>query len=150
VFYHALARSQVSRPSKCVVRDVFTARSGTLRKYDPLVGRSTRCAIRSIDARTAVIDARRRRAVTLATSVDRQEELSSSQEGQCPLHNSASFFRTFQRVVPVLGAGAGNRLGHRRYAVSDLILIAAAGDVRDRLETCPDRRRLRCDYFPHC
>lgn len=79
-------------------RDVFTARAGTLRNYDPLVHEVV--ALRnSLDRlrKTAVIDAETAAAVDqLAASVNRQEDLVEQfKSDNALLHNSLSFFARF-------------------------------------------------------
>ena len=78
--------------------DVFTARAGTLRNYDPLVGEinSLRELLENL-RKTAAIDAETTAAVDqLAASVDRQEELVERFKSQnAVLHNSLAFFGRF-------------------------------------------------------
>src|SRR5215475_1756562 len=78
-------------------RDVFWARTGTLRNYDPLV--QTIGALHdSLDRlRNTSIDAETKAAVNqLAASVDRQEELVERFKSEnALLHNSLSFFVRF-------------------------------------------------------
>jgi signal transduction histidine kinase len=81
-----------------VYRDVFTARAGTLRNYDPLVEEinSSRKLLESL-RKEAAIDAETTAAVDrLAASVDRQEELVERFKSQnAVLRNSLAFFARF-------------------------------------------------------
>ena len=79
-------------------RDVFSARTGELRNYDPLVHgidalRDELVRIRN----TSAIDAETTRAVDrLAASIDRQEDLVEHFKSEnALLHNSLSFFVRF-------------------------------------------------------
>ncbi|MBV9562447.1 MAG: two-component system VirA-like sensor kinase [Bradyrhizobium sp.] len=96
-------------------RDVFAARAGTLRNYDPLV-REIRDLRVSLDRLrgTAAIDVETTEAINrLAASVDQQEDLVEHFKSQnALLHNSLSFFgRTSAKSVspeldPVISAAA--------------------------------------------
>jgi signal transduction histidine kinase len=80
-------------------RDVFTARAGTLRNYDPLVEEFSRLRD-SLDRlrTTSAFDAETNAAVDrLAASVDRQEELVESfKSTNALLQNSLAFFGRFR------------------------------------------------------
>ncbi len=119
-------------------RDVFTARAGSLRNYDPLVkeinalydsiGRLRRTA--AIDAPTATV------VEQLAASVGRQEELVEQFKGDnALLRNSLSFFGRFSThprssdIDPAITAAAAAML-HLTLDTSP----AAAREVEDRLD----------------
>ncbi|MGZ3324095.1 MAG: DAHL domain-containing protein, partial [Xanthobacteraceae bacterium] len=124
-------------------RDVFTARAGTLRNYDPLVHEVV--ALRnSLDRlrQTAVIDAETAAAVDqLAASVDRQEELVEQfKSDNALLHNSLSFFGRFSarpvssELRPAISSAAAAML-HLTLDTSP----AAAGEVEGRLNELAER-----------
>lgn len=79
-------------------RDLFTARAGLLRNYDPLVSEidGLRQAIARLRA-TAQVDSQTTETINrLAASVDRQEELVECFKSRnAVLHNSLSFFTRF-------------------------------------------------------
>jgi signal transduction histidine kinase len=119
-------------------RDVFTARSGTLRNYDPLV-REIAALDRSL-ARlrgTAAIDAETTAAVDqLSASVGRQEELVERfKSDNALLHNSLAFFGRFgvrsasADLDPAISAVAAAML-HLTLDTSP----EAAREVQDRLD----------------
>jgi signal transduction histidine kinase/FixJ family two-component response regulator len=119
-------------------RDVFSARAGTLRNYDPLVREIV--ALRgSLDRlrRTAVIDAETAAAVDqLAASVDRQEELVEQfKSDNALLHNSLSFFGRFS-ARPV-SSDLELAISSAAAAILHLTLDtspAAADEVKGRLD----------------
>jgi len=130
-------------------RDVFLARTGTLRNYDPVV--------REIDAlhdaidrlrSTAAIDAETKAAVDrLAASVDRQEQLAEHFKSEnALLHNSLSFFVRFSAregsadLNPTISAAAA--------AMLQLTLDtspAPAQQLKDRLDQLSQQPTLRAD-----
>jgi signal transduction histidine kinase/CheY-like chemotaxis protein len=119
-------------------RDVFTARAGTLRNYDPLVHEVN--ALHDSLSRlreTAAIDSETTAALDqLVTSVDRQEELVEQfKSNNALLHNSLSFFGRFgvhpasSDLGPAISAAAAAML-HLTLDTSS----AAAREVQDRLD----------------
>ena len=119
-------------------RDVFTARAGTLRNYDPLVREIN--ALHDSLARlreTAAIDSETTAALNqLVTSVDRQEELVEQFKSEnALLHNSLSFFGRFS--VRPASADLGPAISAAAAAMLHLTLdtsSAAAREVQDRLD----------------
>jgi len=119
-------------------RDVFTARAGTLRNYDPLVHEIN--ALRdSLDRlrQTAAIDADTAAAVDrLAASVDRQEELVERFKSEnALLHNSLAYFVRFGTRPP--SPELGEAMSAAAAAMLQLTLDTspnAAREVRDQLD----------------
>lgn len=119
-------------------RDVFTARAGTLRNYDPLV-REIDALYVSLDRlrETAAIDTETAAAVDrLAASIGRQEDLVEQfKSDNALLHNSLSLFGRFggrlgaSDLGPAIGAAAAAML-HLTLDTSS----AAAREVQDRLD----------------
>src|SRR5258708_1554967 len=119
-------------------RDVFTARAGTLRNYDPLVREIN--AIHDSLARlreTSAIGGETTAALDqLVTSVDRQEELVEQFKSEnALLHNSLSFFGRFSARPP--SSDLGPAISAAAAAMLHLTLdtsSAAAREVQDRLD----------------
>lgn len=139
LFDRALAEiDRFATVENALYRDVFTARAGTLRNYDPLV-REINALRNSLDRlrETAVIDAETAAVVQqLAASVDRQEELVEKfKSDNALLHNSLSFFGRFSvrpvssELEPAISLAAAAML-HLTLDTSS----TAAGEVRDRLD----------------
>src|SRR5467141_1819190 len=130
-------------------RDVFTARAGTLRNYDPLVRginalHDSLARLRETAATdsetTAVLD-------QLVTSVDRQEELVEQFKSEnALLHNSLSFFGRFS--VRPASSDLGPAISAAAAAMLHLTLdtsSAAAREVQDRLDELGNRARSSGD-----
>jgi DAHL domain/His Kinase A (phospho-acceptor) domain len=119
-------------------RDVFTARAGTLRNYDPLVHEVN--ALHDSLSRlreTAAIDSETTAALDqLVTSVDRQEELVEQfKSNNALLHNSLSFFGRFG--VHAASSDLGPAISAAAAAMLHLTLdtsSAAVREVQDRLD----------------
>ena len=139
LFDHALAElDHFAMIANALHRDVFAARVGMLRNYDPLVLEinALRPALQRV-RETAAIDAEATAAVDrLAASIDREEELVELFKSEnALLQNSLSFFGRF-------GAGAvPSDLDPAVSAVAAAILRltldtspAAAREVQDRLD----------------
>jgi signal transduction histidine kinase len=119
-------------------RDIFWARSGILRNYDPVVQAidGLRDAIDRLRS-TSAIDAETKAAVDrLAASVDRQEELVEHFKSEnALLHNSLSFFVRFSArqasadLNPAISAAAAAMLQLTLDTSS-----ASAQEVKDRLD----------------
>jgi signal transduction histidine kinase len=119
-------------------RDVFSARAGMLRNYDPLVREINTLRIcRDRLRQAAVIDRETSAAVDrLVASVDRQEELVEKfKSDNALMHNSLSFFGRFSagpqapELDPAISAAAA--------AMLNLTLDTSAGaasEVQDRLD----------------
>jgi signal transduction histidine kinase len=130
-------------------RDVFTARAGTLRNYDPLVREIK--ALHGSLARlreTAAIDSETTAALNqLVTSVDRQEELVEQFKSEnALLHNSLSFFGRFS--VRPASSDLGPAISAAAAAMLHLTLdtsSAAARAVQDRLDELGNRARSSGD-----
>ena len=122
-------------------RDVFTARAGTLRNYDPLV-REINALHDSLDRlrETAAIDGETTAAVDqLAASVDRQEELVEQfKSDNALLQNSLAFFGRFSvRLADRADRSLGPAVSAAAAAMLHLTLdtsSAAAREVQDRLD----------------
>jgi signal transduction histidine kinase/CheY-like chemotaxis protein len=119
-------------------RDVFSARAGTLRNYDPLV-REINALHDSVDQlrKTAAIDTETTAAVDqLAASIGRQEELVEQfKSDNALLHNSLSFFGRFG--VRLESSDLGPAVTAASAAMLHLTLdtsSAAVRDVKDRLD----------------
>jgi signal transduction histidine kinase len=105
------AFAELDRFAMCenaLYRDVFTARAGSLRNYDPIVEEIDRLRLSIERLRTtAAIDAETTAAVDrLAASIERQEELVEQFKSQnALLHNSLAFFGRFsvRPASPELG-----------------------------------------------
>ena len=138
LFDQALAETDhFATMENALYRDIFTARAGTLRNYDPLVAEivSLRSSLDRL-RKTAVIDAETAEAVDrLAASVDRQEDLVERfKSDNALLHNSLSFFGRLS-VRPV-SSELGPAISSAAAAMLHLTLDtspAAAGEVEDRL-----------------
>jgi signal transduction histidine kinase len=119
-------------------RDVFTARAGTLRNYDPLV-REINALRNSLDRlrATSAIDLETRAAVDrLAASVDRQEELVESfKTNNALLQNSLAFFGRLRArsVAPDLDLATSAAAAAILHLTLDTSSDAVQ-DVRDRLD----------------
>jgi signal transduction histidine kinase len=119
-------------------RDVFTARAGTLRNYDPLVeeSNSLRELLESL-RKTAAIDAETTAAVDrLVASVDRQEELVERFKSQnAVLHNSLAFFGRFtvQPAAPELEKAISTAAAAVLHFTLDTS-SAAAREVEEQLD----------------
>jgi signal transduction histidine kinase len=119
-------------------RDVFSARAGMLRNYDPLVREINTLRIcRDRLRQAAAIDRETSAAVDrLVASVDRQEELVEKfKSDNALMHNSLSFFGRFSawpkapELDPAISAAAA--------AMLNLTLdtsVGAASEVQDRLD----------------
>ena len=124
-------------------RDVFTARSGTLRNYDPLVREIK--ALHGSLARlreTAAIDSETTAALNqLVTSVDRQEELVEQfKSDNSLLRNSLAYFAEFSGRLgnPSLDTSSSQQVSALGAAILRLSLDttpATANEVQDRLDT---------------
>ncbi len=118
-------------------RDVFSARAGTLRNYDPLVAEiaSLRGSLERL-RKSAVIDTETADAVDrLVSSIDRQEDLVERfKSDNALLHNSLSFFGRFSArpVSPELGSAISSAAAAMLHLTLDAS-PAAAGEVEDRL-----------------
>jgi signal transduction histidine kinase/CheY-like chemotaxis protein len=118
--------------------DVFAARAGTLRNYDPLVHEIDELNDSLNQLReTAAIDTETTSTVNqLAASVGRQEELIEQfKSDNALLHNSLSFFGRFS-IRPAL-SDQGPAISAAAAAMLHLTLdtsSAAAQEVRDRLD----------------
>jgi signal transduction histidine kinase len=119
-------------------RDVFTARAGTLRNYDPLV-REINTLRNSLDRlrTTSEIDPETKVAVDrLAAAVDRQEELVDFfKTNNALLHNSLAFFGRFR--VPSVSPDFDLAISAASAAILHLTLDTssdAVQDVQDRLD----------------
>jgi signal transduction histidine kinase len=133
LFDHALMElNRFAMLEAALYRDVFTARSGTLRNYDPLV-RELNALRDSLDRLRAmsVIDATTNAAIDrLAASVDRQEELVELfKSDNALLQNSLAFFGRFQTqsaspdLDPAISMAAA--------AILHLTLDTSSGALRD-------------------
>ena len=130
-------------------RDVFTARAGTLRNYDPLV-REINELHESLSRlrETAAIDSETTAALDqLVASVDQQEELVERfKSDNALLHNSLAVFGRFS-VRPV-SSDLGPTISAAAAAMLHLTLdtsSAAARDVQDRLDELGNRARSSGD-----
>src|SRR6202790_3398004 len=130
-------------------RDVFTARAGTLRNYDPLV-REINELHESLSRlrETAAIDSETTAALDqLVASVDQQEELVERfKSDNALLHNSLAVFGRFS-VRPV-SSDLGPTISAAAAAMLHLTLdtsSAAARDVQDRLDKLGNRARSSGD-----
>jgi signal transduction histidine kinase/FixJ family two-component response regulator len=113
-------------------RDVFTARAGTLRNYDPLVKEinALRDSLDRLRA-TSAIDAETNAAIDrLAASIDRQEELIESfKSNNALLQNSLAFFGRFR-----LGSDSPDldrSITAASAAILHLALDTSSGSVRE-------------------
>src|SRR5260221_648954 len=129
--------------------DVFTARAGTLRNYDPLV-REINELHESLSRlrETAAIDSETTAALDqLVASVDQQEELVERfKSDNALLHNSLAVFGRFS-VRPV-SSDLGPTISAAAAAMLHLTLdtsSAAARDVQDRLDELGNRARSSAD-----
>ncbi|MBV9531703.1 MAG: two-component system VirA-like sensor kinase, partial [Bradyrhizobium sp.] len=127
-------------------RDVFTARAGTLRNYDPLV-REINALRNSLDSlrTTSEVDPETKTAVDrLATSVDRQEELVESfKTNNALLHNSLAFFgrlrvRSVSPALDLAISAAAAAILHLTLDTSS----DAVHDVQDRLDVLDQQASL--------
>jgi DAHL domain/His Kinase A (phospho-acceptor) domain len=130
-------------------RDVFTARAGTLRNYDPLV-REINELHESLSRlrETAAIDSETTAALDqLVASVDQQEKLVERfKSDNALLHNSLAVFGRFS-VRPV-SSDLGPTISAAAAAMLHLTLdtsSAAARDVQDRLDELGNRARSSGD-----
>ena len=146
LFDRALAElDRFAMIENALYRDVFTARAGTLRNYDPLV-QEIDTLHDSLDRlrRTAAFDKETTMAIDrLTTSVERQEALVEQfKSNNALLHNSLAFFGRFrlgpdfQDLAPAVGAAAA--------AMLHLILDtsqAVADEVEARLDELANQAR---------
>ncbi|MEA2865941.1 MAG: hypothetical protein QOE39_656 [Bradyrhizobium sp.] len=147
MFDHALGElDRFSMIESALYRDVFTARAGTLRNYDPLV-REIDALHDSLDRlrKTAAIDTETAAAVDqLAVSVDRQEELVEKfKSDNALLHNSLSFFGRFS--VRLASSDLGPVISTAAAAMLHLTLDTsseAAREVQDGLDELDQRARV--------
>jgi signal transduction histidine kinase len=130
-------------------RDVFTARAGTLRNYDPLV-REIDALHDSLDRlrETAAVDTETAAAVDrLAASIGRQEELVEQfKSDNALLHNSLSFFGRFS--VRLTSSDLGPAVSSAAAAMLQLTLdtsSAAAREVQTRLDELAQQPRPSSD-----
>jgi signal transduction histidine kinase/CheY-like chemotaxis protein len=144
LFDHALMElNRFAMLEAALYRDVFTARSGTLRNYDPLV-RELNALRDSLDRLRAmsVIDATTNTAIDrLAASVDHQEELVELfKSDNALLQNSLAFFGRFQiqpdspDLDPAISMAAA--------AILHLTLDTSSGalhEVQNRLDELDER-----------
>jgi DAHL domain len=144
MFDHALAEiDHFAMLESALYRDVFTARAGTLRNYDPLV-REIDGLRGSLDRlrQTAAIDADTTTAVDrLAASVDRQEHLVERFKSEnALLHNSLAYFVRFgtRPASPELGEAMSGAAAAMLQLTLDTSANAAR-EVGDRLDEL-DRR----------
>ena len=123
-------------------RDLFTARAGLLRNYDPLVSEidGLHSAIARLRA-TAQVDSRTAETINrLAASVDHQEELVERFKSQnAVLHNSLSFFARFaansdQRDLDLAIRSAGTAILHLTLNTSSMA-VREAEERLDELDT---------------
>lgn len=130
-------------------RDVFTARAGTLRNYDPLVREFNELHESLARLReTAAIDSETAAALDqLAASIDRQEELVERfKSDNALLHNSLAFFGRFSirpassDLGPAISAAAAAML-HLTLDTSS----AGAREVQDRLDELGNQARSSGD-----
>jgi signal transduction histidine kinase/ActR/RegA family two-component response regulator len=139
LFDHALAEiDHFAVLENALYRDVFTARAGTLRNYDPLV-HELNALHGSIDRlrETAAIDAETIAAVDrLAASVDRQEELVERFKSEnALLHNSLAYFVRFgtRPTSPELAEAMSAAAAAMLQLTLDTS-AAAAREVKDQLD----------------
>jgi signal transduction histidine kinase len=130
-------------------RDVFTARSGILRNYDPLV-REINELRGSLDRlrETAAVDSETTTAVDqLAASIGGQEALVEQfKSDNALLHNSLSFFGRFS--VRLASSDLGPAISAAAAAMLHLTLdtsSAAAREVEDRLDEVARQARSSAD-----
>jgi signal transduction histidine kinase/ActR/RegA family two-component response regulator len=128
-------------------RDVFTARAGSLRNYDPLV-REINDLYESLDRlrETAAVDSETTTAVDqLAASIRRQEELVEQfKSNNALLHNSLSFFGRFS--VRLASSDLGPTISAAAAAMLHLTLdtsSAAAGELHVRLDELAQQAQAR-------
>jgi len=150
IFDHALAEvDHFAMIENALYRDVFTARAGTLRNYDPLV-HEIKALYDSLDRlrATAAVDAETAAAVDqLAASIGRQEELVEQfKSDNALLHNSLSFYGRFSARL------AASDLDPAVSAVSAAMLhltldtsSEAANEVQDRLDELAKQVRPSAD-----
>ncbi|WP_455153277.1 two-component system VirA-like sensor kinase [Bradyrhizobium cenepequi] len=126
-------------------RDVFTARAGALRNYDPLV-REINALHKSLDRlrQSAAIDADTSEAVgRLEASLARQEELVERfKSDNALLHNSLTFFERFS--LHATAADLGPSISAAAAAMLQLTLDtsdSAVREVKDRLDKLADQAR---------
>ena len=116
-------------------RDVFTARAGTLRNYDPLV-REINELHESLSRlrETAAIDSETTAALDqLVASVDQQEELVERfKSDNALLHNSLAGFRAVQRPSSLIGSGPDNQRRGCRDASPDARYLVGSCARRPR------------------
>jgi signal transduction histidine kinase len=139
LFDHALAElDRFETRENALYSDVFTARAGILRNYDPLVRDVNElCESRNRLRATAAIDSQTAHAVDqLVASIGRQEELVENfKSNNALLHNSLSYFGRFSTrpVSPDLGpavSSAAAAMLHLTLETSP----AAAREVEERLD----------------
>ncbi|HTO60834.1 MAG TPA: two-component system VirA-like sensor kinase [Bradyrhizobium sp.] len=146
LFDHALADlDHFAMVGNALHRDVFAARVGMLRNYDPLVREveALRASLQRL-RETAAIDAETTAVIDrLAASIDRQEELIELFKSEnALLQNSLSFFGRFAagsappNLDPAISAAAA--------AIMRLTLDSSAGaahDVQERLDALEQQAR---------
>jgi signal transduction histidine kinase len=138
VFEHALAElDHFGMIQNALDRDVFTARAGMLRNYDPLVREinALHASLQRLRG-TAAFDADTQAAIDeLATSIDRQQELVELFKSEnALLHNSLSFFERFSvsAASPELAPATSAAVAAILHLTLDTS-TAAVRDVEDRL-----------------
>jgi signal transduction histidine kinase len=129
---------RVAMMENALYRDVFTARTGILRNYDPLVREINELRV-SLDRlrKTAAVDSATTMAVDrLAESIGMQEALVEQfKSDNALLHNSLSYFGRFS--VRLASSDLGPAISAAAAAMLHLTLdtsSAAAGEVADRLD----------------
>ena len=150
LFDHALAEiDHFAVLENALYRDVFTARAGTLRNYDPLV-HELNALHGSIDRlrETAAIDAETIAAVDrLAASVDRQEELVERFKSEnALLHNSLAYFVRFgtRPTSPELAEAMSAAAAAMLQLTLDTS-AASAREVKDQLDELSQQAARRAD-----
>ncbi len=151
VFDHALAEiDHFAMLENALYRDVFSARSGSLRNYDPLV-RELDALRDSIDRlrATDAIDAETTAAVEqLATSIDQQEVLVEEFKSKnALLHNSLAFFVRFSArpVSPQLDPAVTAAAAAMLQLTLDTSMDATRA-VKDRLDELEWRAEMSNGY----
>jgi signal transduction histidine kinase len=150
LFDHALAElDRFAMIENALYRDVFTARAGILRNYDPLV-REIHDLHDSLDRlrETSAIDRETARSVDqLAASIGRQEELVEQfKSNNALLHNSLSYFGRFS--IRPASPDLGPAISAAAAAMLQLTLETsspAAREVQDRLDELEKQARSSGD-----
>jgi signal transduction histidine kinase len=143
LFDRALAElDRFAMLENALYRDVFTARAGSLRNYDPLV-REMNELHASIDRlhETAVFDAKTAAAVEeLAASIAQMEELVEKfKTNNALLHNSLAYFGRFS--VRLASSDFGPAISSAAAAILNLTLDTSSGAVREVQERLDELAR---------